>query len=45
LTPIVVTREGASCEGKLRFLAQPDAARAKTISAAAVVCRRVIGNP
>jgi hypothetical protein len=45
LTPIVVIRDGASVVGSERLRAHPELAKAKTSSAAAVVCRRFISDP
>ena len=40
----VVTCDGASWFGSVRLREQPGVARASTIKAAAVVCRRFIGR-
>src|SRR6476469_800668 len=44
-TPIVVIRDGASCDGRLRFLAQPALAKEARRRIAAALCRRGIGDP
>src|SRR5688500_16539412 len=41
-TPIVVRRLGAICDGRSRFLAQPETPRARMTAKAAVVERRAI---